>query len=208
MGSVCLSLVAILTSRTFGRLHIHPTSGQPKDYPHFHLVYKDAKPGGGFPAYDANTVSSTGWHSDVTYEEQPPGLTTLFLYANPTSGGDTGYVSQVGAYDCYVFTTPLIGRGIQQALPDLSRVPRNPLGRPLGCRASRVQPPWQPRRSGQARTGGERPSARAPSSCDWTEGSFCQQAVLSPDCWSQDGRVRSDLEYALVRVLTVKDRDA
>lgn len=25
----------------FGRLHIHPTSGQPKEFPHFHLVYRD-----------------------------------------------------------------------------------------------------------------------------------------------------------------------
>jgi sulfonate dioxygenase len=81
--------------RTFGRLHIHPTSGQPKDYPEFHLVYRDAKPKSAW-AYDTQKLSSTVWHSDVTYEAQPPGLTTLFLYDTPGSGGDTGYVSQVG----------------------------------------------------------------------------------------------------------------
>lgn len=80
---------------TFGRLHIHPTSGQPKDYPEFHLVYRDAKPKSAW-AYDVQKLSSTVWHSDVTYEVQPPGLTTLFLYDTPGSGGDTGYVSQVG----------------------------------------------------------------------------------------------------------------
>ena len=80
---------------TFGRLHIHPTSGQPKEYPHFHLVYHDDQSSGKLE-YNRNTLSGTGWHSDVTYELQPPGLTTLFLYENPESGGDTGYVSQTG----------------------------------------------------------------------------------------------------------------
>jgi sulfonate dioxygenase len=85
---------------TFGRLHIHPTSGQPKDYPEFHLVYRDAKPKNDW-VYDIQKLSSTVWHSDVTYEQQPPGLTTLFLYDTPGSGGDTGYVSQVGEQSCW-----------------------------------------------------------------------------------------------------------
>lgn len=81
---------------TFGRLHVHPTSGQPKDYPEFHLVYRDGLRKDSFLSYYNDRLSSTGWHSDVTYEQQPPGLTTLFLYATPESGGDTAYVSQVG----------------------------------------------------------------------------------------------------------------
>lgn len=90
-----------LIIRTFGRLHTHPTSGQPAGHPQFHLVYRD----GSTPLsnkdplnadYYADRLTSTGWHSDVTYELQPPGLTTLFLYATPESGGDTAYVSQVG----------------------------------------------------------------------------------------------------------------
>jgi sulfonate dioxygenase len=84
-----------LTCRTFGRLHIHPTSGQPKEYPELHLVYHDEKSAGKLE-YNQNKLTGTGWHSDVTYELQPPGLTTLFLYETPETGGDTAYVSQVG----------------------------------------------------------------------------------------------------------------
>lgn len=32
--------------------------------------------------------------SQVTYEEQPPGLTLLFLFDSPASGGDTAYADQ------------------------------------------------------------------------------------------------------------------
>ncbi|RSH89752.1 hypothetical protein EHS25_001738 [Saitozyma podzolica] len=106
---------------TFGRLHIHPTSGQPKDYPEFHLVYRDAKPKNDW-VYDIQKLSSTVWHSDVTYEQQPPGLTTLFLYDTPGSGGDTGYVSQVEAYNrlspslrAYLETLSVVHSGVEQA---------------------------------------------------------------------------------------------
>lgn len=49
--------------------------------------------------YFQNRVSSIGWHSDVTYEKQPPGLTALFLYDSPASGGDTAFLDQRGAYN-------------------------------------------------------------------------------------------------------------
>ena len=107
---------------TFGRLHIHPTSGQPKDYPEFHLVYKDALPNSGFFNYKSNSITTTGFHSDVTYEQQPPGLTTLFLYETPLSGGDTLYVSQVEAYNrlspsfqAYLETLQVVHSGVEQA---------------------------------------------------------------------------------------------
>jgi sulfonate dioxygenase len=96
MGKVSNANNARTHNRTFGRLHIHPTSGQPKDYPELHLVYRDGLRKDSFVSYYKDRLSSTGWHSDVTYEQQPPGLTTLFLYATPESGGDTAYVSQVG----------------------------------------------------------------------------------------------------------------
>jgi sulfonate dioxygenase len=45
--------------------------------------------------YDKQSqLSSTTWHSDVTYEKQPPGLTALALFDSPPSGGDTGYADQ------------------------------------------------------------------------------------------------------------------
>ncbi len=33
----------------------------------------------------------TVWHSDVSYEAQPPGVTTLFLFDTPPTGGDTAF---------------------------------------------------------------------------------------------------------------------
>ena len=63
--------------RHFGRLHIHPTSGQPAGVPEIHLVYRDEHTTFGFD-YDDN-INSIRWHSDVSYELQPPGLTTFFL---------------------------------------------------------------------------------------------------------------------------------
>ncbi|WVF67235.1 hypothetical protein IAT40_001983 [Kwoniella sp. CBS 6097] len=112
--------------KTFGRLHIHPTSGGPAEFPEFHLVFRDAAPKKGLASYNPNKLSSTGWHSDVTYELQPPGLTTLFLYESPASGGDTAYVSQVEAYNRlspsfreYLETLSVVHSGVAQA--DFSR---------------------------------------------------------------------------------------
>ena len=98
-GYVNLLKLTDWTIRTFGRNHIHPTSGQPKGYPQLHLVYNDGAGKGRFANYYRDRLTSAGWHSDVTYEAQPPGLTTLFLYSTPESGGDTAYVSQVGELD-------------------------------------------------------------------------------------------------------------
>lgn len=39
-------------------------------------------------------ISTTAWHSDVSYELQPPGTTTFFLLAQPSTGGDTLFASQ------------------------------------------------------------------------------------------------------------------
>lgn len=82
----------------FGRNHIHPTSGQPAGYPELHLVYRSWGDDSDFNFKLPNRVSSVGWHSDVTYELQPPGLTALFLYDSPRSGGDTAFVDQRAAY--------------------------------------------------------------------------------------------------------------
>ncbi|POY73312.1 hypothetical protein BMF94_3647 [Rhodotorula taiwanensis] len=106
--------------RFFGRPHIHPCSGAPKGHPEFHLVYRDAK-----AVYNYETdsrLTSTVWHSDVTYEEQPPGLTLLFLFDSPASGGDTAYADQRGAYNhlspslrSYLETLSAVHSGVEQA---------------------------------------------------------------------------------------------
>lgn len=62
------------------------------------------------------------WHSDVTYEAQPPGLTALFLFDSPPSGGDTGYEDQRAAYKHlspslrgYLETLSAVHSGVRQA---------------------------------------------------------------------------------------------
>ncbi|KAK4704956.1 sulfonate dioxygenase, partial [Phenoliferia sp. Uapishka_3] len=108
----------------FGRLHVHPTSGQPKEFPELHLVYRDSK---GTANYETNErLTSSVWHSDVSYELQPPGLTALFLYESPASGGDTGYADQRAAYNhlspsfrAYLETLSVVHSGVEQA--ELSR---------------------------------------------------------------------------------------
>jgi sulfonate dioxygenase len=93
LAASAIPINKILTSdRTFGRLHIHPTSGAPEGILEYHLVYRDGEQG----KAPSTKLSSKQWHSDVTYEQQPPGLTTLLLFDTPPSGGDTAYVSQVG----------------------------------------------------------------------------------------------------------------
>ena len=43
-------------------------------------------------------LTSTGYHSDVSYERQPPGITILTLLSVPPTGGDTAWASQTAAY--------------------------------------------------------------------------------------------------------------
>ncbi|RQM08575.1 hypothetical protein DH86_00000283 [Scytalidium sp. 3C] len=59
----------------FGRHHVHPTSGSPEGYPEVHIVHRYGKTGNEFDAFLANRTSSVSWHSDVSYEAQPPGTT-------------------------------------------------------------------------------------------------------------------------------------
>ncbi|KAF1974195.1 alpha-ketoglutarate-dependent taurine dioxygenase [Bimuria novae-zelandiae CBS 107.79] len=82
----------------FGRHHIHPTSGAPEGYPEIHLVYRNSN-SGEFESFLANRNSSVSWHSDVTYEEQPPGTTFLIVLDTPEVGGDTAFVNHVEAYN-------------------------------------------------------------------------------------------------------------
>ncbi|CCM00337.1 uncharacterized protein FIBRA_02367 [Fibroporia radiculosa] len=106
--------------RHFGRLHIHPTSGHPENYPEVHLVYRDGNATYNFEREDR--ITSTTWHSDVSYELQPPGLTTFFLLSAPETGGDTAFTSQVAAlkrlspqFVAFLRTLKAIHSGFEQA---------------------------------------------------------------------------------------------
>lgn len=81
----------------FGRHHIHQTSGAPKGFPQIHLVHRGADDRTGSQFLEAHTNSVT-WHSDVTFEKQPPGTTFLYLLDGPTTGGDTLFANTALAY--------------------------------------------------------------------------------------------------------------
>ncbi|ORY59742.1 uncharacterized protein BCR38DRAFT_488758 [Pseudomassariella vexata] len=82
----------------FGRHHIHPTSGSPEGYPEIHLVHRGAGDKSGAQFF-ATRTSSVAWHSDVSYEKQPPGTTFLYILDKPETGGDTLFVNGVEAYN-------------------------------------------------------------------------------------------------------------
>ena len=81
----------------FGRLHVHPVSGSPEGYPEVHIVHHGAGDETAQRLLEERT-STVAWHSDVTYEEQPPGTTFLYIFEKPSVGGDTIFVDQVEAY--------------------------------------------------------------------------------------------------------------
>lgn len=81
----------------FGRHHVHPTSGAPKGYPEIHLVHRGIDDKSGDLLLESRT-STVAWHSDVTYEEQPPGITFLYIFDKPGSGGDTIFANTAEAY--------------------------------------------------------------------------------------------------------------
>ncbi|CCG81077.1 Alpha-ketoglutarate-dependent taurine dioxygenase [Taphrina deformans PYCC 5710] len=104
----------------FGRIHIHPASAHIKGHPEFHIVSRGFDNASAHPTKvpnNANTesyeksakieentdlgdsISSLAWHSDVSYERQPPGSTFLWILQNPEAGGDTVFASQVEAYN-------------------------------------------------------------------------------------------------------------
>lgn len=83
----------------FGRQHVHPTSGAPKGFPAVHLVFRDIVEGQFYKDYFSNKVSSIGWHSDVSYEKQPPGTTFLGILESPVTGGDTLFADTQEIYN-------------------------------------------------------------------------------------------------------------
>lgn len=131
----------------FGRHHIHQASGAPKGFPEVHLVHRGAEDTS-FRDFLQERTNSVQWHSDVTFENQPPGTTFLYALDVPKSGGDTLFLNQVKAYERLspAFRERLAGlkavhSGHEQAESALKRggvVRRDPISsiHPLGMSAS------------------------------------------------------------------------
>ncbi|CRG83907.1 hypothetical protein PISL3812_01263 [Talaromyces islandicus] len=84
--------------RYFGSLHKHATTATPRNgLEDVHVVYT------GDNSVDQRALFSPSflWHSDVTYEVQPPSYTSLKVLTGPPrgGGGDTLWSSQYAAYD-------------------------------------------------------------------------------------------------------------
>ncbi|KAK0609570.1 alpha-ketoglutarate-dependent taurine dioxygenase [Bombardia bombarda] len=89
---------ALEYGKFFGPLHIHPTTGAPEGHPEVHIVHRGAGDDG-VDRFFANRTSTVAWHSDVSYERQPPAVTFLYVLEKPETGGDTLFVDGVEAYN-------------------------------------------------------------------------------------------------------------
>ncbi|KAK7453415.1 hypothetical protein VKT23_011680 [Stygiomarasmius scandens] len=85
-------------AKHFGPLDRHFTAGNVKGYPEFVVVYREADNDRFRGFVGSNKINGTKWHSDVSYEKQPPGTTFFFILDQPETGGDTLYFSQAEAY--------------------------------------------------------------------------------------------------------------
>ncbi|EDU42014.1 TauD Probable taurine catabolism dioxygenase [Pyrenophora tritici-repentis] len=83
----------------FGELHKHATTGVPKrpGLEDVHVIFT----GENSPDLRALFTPTFLWHSDVSYELQPPSYTSLKVLTGPPrgGGGDTLWSSQYAAYD-------------------------------------------------------------------------------------------------------------
>ncbi|KAF8706257.1 Taurine catabolism dioxygenase TauD, TfdA family, partial [Rhizoctonia solani] len=106
--------------RYYGPLHKHPTTGIPKEpgLEEVHVVYADKSRRPDVSAYTRFEL----WHSDVTYEIQPPGTTIFKVLISPEQGGDTLWSSGYALYSSlspylqnYLENLSAVHSGVRQA---------------------------------------------------------------------------------------------
>ncbi|KIJ52339.1 hypothetical protein M422DRAFT_222841 [Sphaerobolus stellatus SS14] len=101
-------------ARYYGPLHKHPTTPVPREpgLEEVHIVYYDSA-----SRRPDSTAFSKGelFHSDVTFEMQPPSITSFKLLVSPEVGGDTIWSSGYGLYSS-------LSPGFQKYLEGLSAV--------------------------------------------------------------------------------------
>lgn len=83
----------------FGRLHVHQWGVHPKDHPELTIVFRDSDTGNYFDNQTAGELNSVQWHSDMSYEVNPPCTTFLSAVTTPECGGDTLYLNCMTAYE-------------------------------------------------------------------------------------------------------------
>ena len=80
----------VAIGRQLGELHIHPAAKAPEGFPEVLVVHTDA---------ESKYTAGNGWHTDVSCDERPPGLSMLRIEQTPPAGGDTLWASMYEAYD-------------------------------------------------------------------------------------------------------------
>ena len=74
-----------------GELHVHPAYAQSK-WPEALHIYGDE---------NSKMVPGEGWHSDVSCDERPPGVSMLRIETTPSVGGDTAFSHQAALYESF-----------------------------------------------------------------------------------------------------------
>ncbi|MYD96127.1 MAG: taurine dioxygenase [Gammaproteobacteria bacterium] len=76
--------------RRFGELHIHPAAPYAHNEPALMVIHTDK---------DSHRNNGSGWHSDVSADEEPPLGSILHLHEVPSQGGDTLFANMYEAYE-------------------------------------------------------------------------------------------------------------
>lgn len=92
--------------RRLGELHVHPAAGSPEGFPEVLPVHTDA---------NSTYTAGNGWHTDVSCDPRPPGLSMLRIEEVPSAGGDTLWASMYEAYET-------LSPSLQQYLQTLTAV--------------------------------------------------------------------------------------
>ena len=85
-------------SGMFGELdsYTHPNPLEQDPYPEIFIVSnitKDGQPIGQLGNYDV------WWHTDMSYTEIPPKMSTIYALEAPSDGGETGFLNMYNAYE-------------------------------------------------------------------------------------------------------------
>ena len=79
----------IAFGRRLGPLHVHPAFAD-ADHPEALRIHADA---------DSRYAAGEGWHSDVSCDVEPPGISMLRIETVPSCGGDTAFASMYRAWE-------------------------------------------------------------------------------------------------------------
>lgn len=85
-------------AKHFGKLHIHQTSGHPENIPELHITYRRPDHREFERAFEDSNNAIT-WHTDVSYELQPPSYTFFNVLEGPDGGGDTLFADSIEAFE-------------------------------------------------------------------------------------------------------------